>query len=230
MEEVWKDIKGYEGLYQVSSYGRVKTLARLVIDSIGRETIRKEKVLSTRPSSQTGYPTINLFKDGKRTTVNVHRLVAEAFIPNPNNLPCVNHKDESRNNNFVDNLEWCTYRYNNTYGTVCERKNKSLAKFYDSHDEYLSPVDQYSTDGKLIRQFKSIRDAERSIGIEGSTISPCCHRKIKTAAAAAASISGTLMFIFISCYCSYNLHLHLHLHSSSSSTLCIAKNANASFA
>lgn len=187
MEEVWKDIKGYEGLYQVSTFGRVKSLSRIVNDSIGRTIHKEGRILSSRISSQTGYPVINLLKDGLHKTLNVHRLVAEAFIPNPNNYPCINHKDESRDNNHVDNLEWCTYGYNNTYGTAVERRNKSLSDYYSTHtvighDSPATPVIQYSLKGEFIREYKSINEAERVSGLKNSSgISACCNGKLKTA-------------------------------------------------
>ena len=182
MKEIWRDIKGYEGLYQVSNLGRVRSVTHDIVDSLGRRSTKDGKILSLRKSSQTGYPTINLLKDGDTTSCNVHRLVAEAFIPNPNNLPCVNHKDESRDNNCVDNLEWCSYQYNNTYGTAQKRRTESLARFYDTHDEVLKPVVQYSTKGELIREYRSIREAERTLGLEVSSgISACCAHKLNTA-------------------------------------------------
>ena len=182
MKEIWRDIKGYEGLYQVSNLGRVRSVTHDIVDSLGRRSTKEGKILSLRKSSQTGYPTINLLKDGDTTSCNIHRLVAEAFIPNPNNLPCVNHKDESRDNNCVDNLEWCSYQYNNTYGTAQKRRTESLARFYDTHDEVLKPVVQYSTKGELIREYRSIREAERTLGLEVSSgISACCAHKLNTA-------------------------------------------------
>ena len=110
MEEVWKSIFDYPN-YQVSNLGRIRSLKRY-------------KILKqfNRPL---GYKGIHLNKFGKAKTFAVHRLVAEAFIPNPNKYPCVNHKDENPSNNCVSNLEWCTYQYNNTYGTTIERKIKT---------------------------------------------------------------------------------------------------------
>lgn len=182
MEEVWKDIKGYEGLYQVSNLGRVKSVTHDVVDSIGRHSVKEGRILSLRNSTKTGYPTINLTKNGKFKSFNIHRLVAEAFIPNPNNLPCVNHKDESRDNNCVSNLEWCTYKYNNTYGTASKRRKISLTNYYEAHEEVLKPVVQYSVDGSLICEYKSIREAEKTLGLDVSSgISACCAGKLHTA-------------------------------------------------
>ena len=113
-KEIWKDIAGYEGLYQISNIGRVRSLNKG--DGIGTGNYkRKCKIIKSATNVQR-YEIVVLSKKGKRKTITVHRLVAEAFIPNPNKFPCINHKDESRNNNAVENLEWCNYSYNNKYG------------------------------------------------------------------------------------------------------------------
>ena len=114
--EIWKDIKGYEGLYQVSNMGRIK--------SLGNNKTRKEKILSLKPSNN-GYIKVYLCKNGKQKPFSVHRLVAQAFLPNPDNLPEVNHIDENKENNHVKNLEWCDRKYNMTYGTRNERASAS---------------------------------------------------------------------------------------------------------
>lgn len=187
MKEIWKDIKDYEGLYQVSTFGRVKSLPKTYIDSMGRHSQRKEKLMSLRISSRTGYPTVNLSKCNMTKTHSVHRLVAEAFIPNPKNLPCINHKDESRDNNRVENLEWCTYQYNNTYGTAIERRNESLRRYFDTHEVIghegkSSHIIQFSLSGDIIREFRSIDEAERELKLgKSSGVSACCNKKLKTA-------------------------------------------------
>lgn len=111
--EEWKDIPGYEGLYQISNFGRVKSL----FDNNGK---RRDHILSGGNDAD-GYRLVLLYKDKKRRTKKVHRLVAEAFIPNPNNYPQVNHKDENKSNNNVCNLEWCDCKYNINYGTRSDR-------------------------------------------------------------------------------------------------------------
>lgn len=114
MNEIWKDIKGYEGLYQVSNLGRIKSFPR-------NGTRSKEAAILRGHDTPKGYMQICLTKDRVRKTIKIHRLVAEAFLPNPTNLPQINHKDENKQNNRVDNLEWCDCRYNNCYNGRMEK-------------------------------------------------------------------------------------------------------------
>lgn len=114
--ERWKDIAGYEGLYEVSDGGMVRTIKRQGTNA---------RVLRQNTSGK-GYKMVTLCKNGKYKGYSVHRLVANAFIENKDNLPCVNHKDENKENNDASNLEWCTYRYNNAYGTA--RKRASMTR------------------------------------------------------------------------------------------------------
>ena len=114
MKEIWKDIEGYEGRYQVSNFGNVK--------SLNYKHTGEEKIMQSC-KDKIGYLHIKLFMNGKPKMYKVHRLVAQAFIPNPNNYPQVNHKDENKTNNHVSNLEFCTPKYNNNYGTHNEKFN-----------------------------------------------------------------------------------------------------------
>lgn len=183
MEEIWKDIKGYEGLYQVSNLGRVKSLGN------GNSNKSKLKIMKT-PLNHKGYPMIRLCKNSVSKGFLVHRLVAEAFIPNPNNLPQVNHIDEVKTNNRIDNLEWCTAEYNHNYGTRIERVRQkqignpklktSLGKFGKDHPTS-KPIVQISLDGKLVRIWFSAADANRENGYDKSSVSSCCTGKRKTA-------------------------------------------------
>lgn len=118
MGEVWKNINGYEGLYQISNNGRVKSLPKLA-----GKSWRKEKILKTYLDKD-GYVKVILCKENKTKFLSVHRLIAEAFIPNPNEFPQINHKDENKQNNSLENLEWCTCKYNINYGTRTERAMK----------------------------------------------------------------------------------------------------------
>lgn len=108
MIEIWKDVVGYEGLYEVSNLGHIKSL-----------WFNKEKLLT--PINSKGYYKVHLYKNGKLKDYSIHQIVAKAFIPNPNNYPGINHKDEVKTNNHADNLEWCNDAYNAVYGTRRER-------------------------------------------------------------------------------------------------------------
>ena len=121
MKEIWKDIPDFEGLYQVSNLGNVKTLDKYVGTGIkhNSKVKRKEKIL--KQYNKRGYLQVSLSKNNKRYYFNVHRLVVQAFIPNLDNLPQVNHKDENPMNNCIENLEWCTAKYNCNYGTRNKR-------------------------------------------------------------------------------------------------------------
>lgn len=119
--EVWEDIVGYKGQYQVSDKGNVRSVDR--IDSRGR---KRKGALLKLIYDKDGYIIVNLYKNGIGVQKKVHRLVTEAFIPNPNGLPQVNHRDEVKANNNVENLEWCTSEYNNNHGTRLERIRKKV--------------------------------------------------------------------------------------------------------
>ena len=164
-EEIWKDIKGYEGLYKVSSEGRVKSLERIIVDSIGRKRTINERILKNSLKN-CGYIYVNLYNGGKR----VHRLVAEAFIPNPEDKPEVNHKDEDKTNNCVENLEWVTAKENANFGTRNVRVAKALSK----------PVAQYTKDEELIKVWSSINEAGCQLGISQGNISLAAQGKQNT--------------------------------------------------
>ena len=125
--EVWKDVKGYEGLYQVSNFGRVKRVGGVVKHGTSKTLTVVERILKVNVNGKgQEHLMVHLSKGGKVKKAYVHRLVAEAYIPNPDNLPEVNHKDENPMNNKVDNLEWCTHLYNNLYGTKIERQREKM--------------------------------------------------------------------------------------------------------
>ena len=128
IEEIWRPIEGYEGLYEVSNTGLIRSLDRFV----GNRNRIKGKILSIRIEKD-GYCSVALSKDGKIKRYKIHRLVAQAFLQNPDNLPQVNHKDEDKLNNSVENLEWCTAKYNINYGTRQERAIDTKVKngYYD---------------------------------------------------------------------------------------------------
>ena len=181
-KEIWKDIEGYEGLYEVSNYGRVKSLGN------GKSTNKnncKERILKPR-KNRYGYLQVGLYKEGKVKRPCIHRLVAEAFIPNTENLEQVNHIDEDKTNNCVENLEWCTREYNNNYGTRIRRiaeantGNPKLSKALTNHPKLSKPVIGIDKVSGLIVEFKSTYDAERITGTHHSDISKCCKGKLKS--------------------------------------------------
>ena len=179
--EIWRDISGYENLYMVSSYGRIKSLGN------GCSNASKERILKQSTNTK-GYLHVHLCKNGKDKNFRVHRLVAEAFIPNPNNLPEVNHKDENKQNNFVyinedgtvdlekSNIEWCDHTYNVNYGSRTEKTIKKL-----TNGKHSKQVLQYDLDGNIIAEFSSIMEVERQLGFANNNISKCCKGKYKQA-------------------------------------------------
>lgn len=158
--EEWRDIPGYVGLYKVSNFGNVKTIKRQGTD---------DRILKLT-KARNGYLNIALCKDGTYKRFGVHRLVAMAFLDNPGALPCVNHKDENKENNVLSNLEWCSHQYNNNYGTAKERATRS---------RYKSCVGMWE-DGK-IREFNSCTIASRETGISQGNIWGACNGLWKTA-------------------------------------------------
>lgn len=175
-KEIWKDVVGYEGYYDVSNLGRVRSVDRFVSNMFGTNTLRKSKLKKLK--DQNRYKRVGLNKDGKKKLFLVHRLVAEAFIPNPNNLPEINHIDENPSNNNVSNLEWCSRDYNLNYGTRGERisdKNKiSLIGKNINNPSLSKAVLQFTLDGEFVAEYPSTREAERQTGIKNQSISLCC--------------------------------------------------------
>lgn len=154
--ERFKPAVGYDG-YLISDYGRVYSC-------------KTNKFLTQAPNAK-GYNRVELCVNGKAKNVSVHRLVAEAFIDNPDNLPIINHKDEEKQNNRADNLEWCTYLYNANYGH-CQNKKAERKK---------RPILQLSkATGEIVRRFDSLKEAEKN-GYHHSNVSACCCGRKKSA-------------------------------------------------
>lgn len=168
MEEIWKPIIGYENLYEVSSKGRVKSIARVINRKNGRKQFVKEKLIAPANNGK-GYYRVRLAKNGKNTAYALHRLVASSFIPNPKELPEINHKDEDKSNNIVENLEWCDRAYNMNYGT-----RKSRAALANS-----TPIIQIDADGKLVKEWVSCVEAARQLDIHYQNIDQCVRGNIK---------------------------------------------------
>ena len=144
-KQIWKDIPGYEGLYQVSNTGRVR--------SLNYNGTRKTKVLK-QGKARDGYKKVGLYKNSKQEYYLIHRLVALTFIPNPLNLPQVNHINEIKDDNRVSNLEWCTAKYNSNYGTRLERRSQAKRK----------PILMFTKDGQFIRRFNCVAEANKFLG------------------------------------------------------------------
>ena len=169
MGEIWRPIRNFEEFYFVSNFGRVKRISTKSKSGKGNYK-REEHILSQRKSNK-GYRIVDLYKENTRHQFLVHRLVAETFIENPHNLPCVNHKDECVDNNCKENLEWCTQKYNMNYGTCAERIGKANSK----------KVIQKTKDNLFVKEFCSIIEAERQTGISNGNIVECLHNKRKSA-------------------------------------------------
>lgn len=188
MDKNWKPLKDFEGIYEISSDGDIKRLERVTVDVNGRHLHYDEKIIKTCVDKD-GYLTVRLVQEnGFVITRHVHVLVARTFIPNTNNLPCVNHKDENKLNPKVSNLEWCSYSYNNTYGTVLERRKtlttttppenslkiatdyqtngvvlEDLSEPKKKHQKFVVLIDK---NGEEIHRYKSVSEAGRENGFD----------------------------------------------------------------
>ena len=154
--EKWKDIPNFNGLYQVSNNGNIKRA--------------KDEYIFKKNKNSRGYRIITLTKDKKEYSLSVHRLVAEAFIPNPNNLPQINHKDGNKLNNKIENLEWCTQSENMKHAYKNKLEIKSGKK-----------VVQFDLDMKIIKIWDKIIEAEKEYKIAHGKITMVCKNKRKTA-------------------------------------------------
>lgn len=161
-QEIWKPVIGYEGLYEVSNFGNV--------DSLNYNHTNKRKRRIQR-EGRGGYMYVNLHKGGKTVTKKTHRLVAEAFIPNPHNLPQVNHKDENKLNNRADNLEWCNSSYNNKYGN----RPRKVLDAYKRNGAIVAerPVVKIDKNGTIVAEYISISEAARSVGVRRESVRDC---------------------------------------------------------
>lgn len=172
--EEWKDVTGYEGIYKVSNLGRVKRLKRRFDD--GRKSIMRERILLASKDKD-GYFSVALSKNGKSTTMRLHRVVLSAFVPNVNNLPMVNHINEIRDDNRLENLEWCDAKYNNSYGKAIEKRKVAQQRYYNKSIK----VHQYTLRGKYVKGFHSIVEASMETGISKTDIQYALKGKMSRA-------------------------------------------------
>lgn len=165
--EIWKDITGYEGFYQVSNLGRVRSVARKIIRSNGRVQTFGSEIIS--PRSVLGYKAVNLCRVGSGKNHYVHRLVASAFVPNPNGYKEINHKNEDKSDNRAENLEWCTRQYNLLYGRRGDSSGKSLGR----------EVVLVSDTGEKM-EFDRLTKAAEYLGVTIQAVSQARKKKQKT--------------------------------------------------
>ena len=169
--EIWKDIEGYEGLYQVSNRGRVKSLSRKVTNAMFSINEHFVKVVD----NGNGYKSVSLWKDNKGKHFYVHRLVALAFVPNYNGYKYINHKDEDKSNNDVSNLEWCTAKYNCNYGNHTKKLKKSYILNGNNR-----PIDVYDMNGVFLKTFDCSNDVCRELNIERRSLYSVCQGVVKS--------------------------------------------------
>ena len=163
--EIWKAVVGYEGKYEVSSIGRVRSIPRYVRNSVGSQTFVEGKIL-TASKNKAGYMHVSLSDSEYKTRRwSVHRLVAIAFIENPDDLPVVNHKDENKSNNCVENLEWCSQSYNLSYKDGQKKRRQQKIQMYNRET------------GEYIKTFNSIDEASQETGTNRTTISQVASNK-----------------------------------------------------
>lgn len=158
--EIWRAVDGLEGLYEVSNKGRIRSLDRIETQKNGVKRPRKGRIIIPA-LKKTGYLSIGFSIHCRVIYTSVHRVVAEAFIPNPHNYPCINHKDGNRQNNFVENLEWCTYQYNNTYNNRPQRAANAVKR---------RAVGKYTKDGTLLAIYRCASAAARENNLSSGNL------------------------------------------------------------
>ena len=178
MEEIWKDIEGYEGLYQVSNYGNIKAFYYKG---------KKHQTLLRKSVGKLGYEMVGLNKNGVHKTFTVHRLVAQAFIPNPDNKPCIDHINTDKTDNRVENLRWCTQKENLNNPLTKEiwgetHKGRVVLSTRGGKHHNAKKIHQFTKDGIFIKEWSTPIEAARELGYRCSTtIRDCCRGKQKTA-------------------------------------------------
>ena len=172
MKEIWKDIPEWEGLYMASNAGHIKSVSHWV-QTKGRAMRLTKSVILKPKKTPFGYLTVRLQdkSNSRDKFYMVHRLIADTFIPNTDNLPFINHKDEDKTNNIVGNLEWCTAKYNVNYGTCLERRAETQKTTHPN----MKKVRQMSSDGVILREYLSVSEAARAVNVDKSRLSRCCR-------------------------------------------------------
>lgn len=173
--EVWKDIEDYEGLYQISNIGRVKSIRREIVRTNNSNYFLDGKILSPSYGGNK-YPSVNLWRNKTYKTFTIHRLIAIHFIPNPDNLKHINHKNGKKYDFNIDNLEWCTHKEN-----MIHASRNGLIKFHmigksGSKHHNSKPIIKLDNAGEFVQEFSSIMEAERTTGIGHSQLSRSCKK------------------------------------------------------
>ena len=178
VEEIWKDIPGYNGRYQASNLGRVRSTDKIVLKRNGASEIYKGKVLRLFEATG-GYMYVTIAKEpNKFHARRLHRVIAETFIPNPQNLPQINHINEDKKDNRVENLEWCTGKYNANYGHRIEKFALSMK----NNSTLSKEVNQYDLNGSYLNTFSSAAEAARTLNLGNTAairIGQCCRHLFK---------------------------------------------------
>lgn len=193
MKEVWKNIEGFEDFYQISNIGRARSVDRIISDKNGLLKNIKGRLLKQSKYSN-GYCFVGLSIDGRYVQKTIHRIVSKHFIPNPNNLPEVNHIDENKENNAAVNLEWCTHKYNCNYGTRNDRwrvtakkreivkgKNNPMYGKIGKNNPRSIQIVQYDMNGEFISEYDSAACIERKFGYNPSSIAGVAKGRYKQA-------------------------------------------------
>ena len=183
--EIWKDVEGYEGIYQVSNFGRIKSIGRKNCSNV----CLKDKILNPTLEYKNGYKRVCLCVNKTENKKRVHILVAKAFIPNHNNYPIVNHKNGIKTDNRVENLEWCTYKQNAQHAIQTglvdnEKRKKQMRKIGKVHYDYKKNgrrINQYDLDGNFIKTWSTIKEASLQTNIIITSIGNCLSCRSKSA-------------------------------------------------
>lgn len=179
--EIWKDIKGFEGLYQVSNMGRVKSLGRLVATKNGKTYCVKEKIMSIHIDKQ-GYQCVHLRKSGGfQYEKKIHQLVGIAFIPNPDNKPFIDHINTIRDDNRIENLRWCTSKENSNNSLTKIKMSSSQKGKTGVISNHHKSIMQFDINGNLLKQWDTITEAAKCTGTNRTSIVSCANGKYKMA-------------------------------------------------
>lgn len=168
-EEIWKDVIGYENQYMVSSVGRILSKKRLVIRDLFGSYTRNEKI-SVGSKNKDGYMRRSFYNNTAWKMLFIHRVVAMAFIPNPDNKPCVNHINGIKSDNRVENLEWCTYKENAIHAFMSGLHNSTDLVDSPFYNPQKTCIQKYDINGNLLKEYKSYGDASRDTGISRDSI------------------------------------------------------------